>query len=78
MRHRPFKDLQGLSHNDAISFPQRTPVTWLRCYRDTRLRDDTLSQQNSINNQPELRPSKWQRACNEVNEAKSTEHEKLK
>jgi len=41
MRHRPFKDLQGLSHDDAISFLQRIPVTCLRCYRDMRLRDDT-------------------------------------
>ena len=40
-RHRPFKDLQGLSHDDGISFFQRTPVIGLRCYRDTRLRDDT-------------------------------------
>jgi hypothetical protein len=39
MRHGPFKDLYGLSH-DAISLLQRIPVTWLRCYRDTRLRDD--------------------------------------
>jgi hypothetical protein len=41
MRHGPFKDVHGLSHDDAISLLQRIPVTWLRCYRDTRLRDDT-------------------------------------
>jgi hypothetical protein len=40
-RQRPFKDLQVLSHDDAISFLQRIPATYLRCYRDTRLRDDT-------------------------------------
>ena len=40
-RHRPFKALQGLSPDDGISFFQRTPVIGLRCYRDTRLRDDT-------------------------------------
>jgi hypothetical protein len=49
MRHRPFKDLQGLSHDDAISFLQRIPVTCLRCYRDMRLRDDT-ERRNSVNN----------------------------
>jgi hypothetical protein len=43
MRHGPFKDLQGLSHDDAISFLQGIPVTWLRWYRDTRLRDDTVA-----------------------------------
>jgi len=27
MRHRPFKDMQVLSHDGAISFLKRTPVT---------------------------------------------------
>jgi hypothetical protein len=54
-------------------------VTWLCCYRDTRLRDDTQSQRNSVNDQPKVRPGQkrvflqWQPVCNEVETRLSAE-----
>lgn len=72
---------QILSHDDAISFLQRTPVTRLRCYHDTRPRDDTGDRRTkSITNRTRSDAgqkrvfSKWQRTCKELQQRLSAQN----